>query len=67
MGETSAKSLRGTGMEDVIFNGTSDRPSKNFCEVTLKLENDNKNKLSKDPEEIEVKENLKKIKDLNTF
>ena len=33
----------------------------------LKLENDNKNKLSKDPEEIEVKENLKKIKDLNTF
>ena len=42
-------------MEDVIFNGTSDRPSKNFCEVTLKLENDNKNKLSKDPEEIEVK------------
>ena len=33
MGETSAKSLRGTGMEDVIFNGTSDRPSKNFVKL----------------------------------
>ena len=62
MGETSAKSLRGTGMEDVIFNGTSDRPSKNFCEVTLKLENDNKKKLSKDLEEIEVKRKLEKDK-----
>ena len=67
MGETSAKSLRGTGMEDVIFNGTSDRPSKIFCEVTLKLENDNKNKLSKDPEEIEVKENFEKDKGSKYF
>ena len=67
MGETSAKSLRGTGMEDVIFNGTSDRPSKNFCEVTLKLENDNKNKLSKHPEEIEVKRKLEKDKGSKYF
>ena len=67
MGETSAKSLRGTGMEDVIFNGTSDRPSKNFCEVTLKLENDIKNKLSKDPEEIEVKRKLEKDKGSKYF
>ena len=67
MGETSAKSLRGTGMEDVIFNGTSDRPSKNFCEVTLKLENDSKNKLLKDPEEIEVKRKLEKDKGSKYF
>ena len=33
MGETSAKSLRGLGMEEVIFSGTSDLPSKNICEV----------------------------------
>ena len=35
MGENSAKSMRGSGMEDVIFSGTSKRPSKNISEVTL--------------------------------
>ena len=42
MGENSAKSMRGSGMEDVIFSGTSNRPSKNISEVTLMLDNQNK-------------------------
>jgi len=39
MGETSAKSMRGSGMEDVIFSGTSNKPSKNIAEVSITLSN----------------------------
>ncbi|HUK60908.1 MAG TPA: AAA family ATPase [Stellaceae bacterium] len=39
MGETSAKRMRGGEMDDVIFAGTSDRPSRNFAEVALFLGN----------------------------
>ena len=42
MGENSAKSMRGSGMEDVIFSGTSNRPSKNISQVSLLLDNQNK-------------------------
>ena len=42
MGETSAKSMRGSGMEDVIFSGTSNRPAKNISEVSVLIENPNK-------------------------
>ena len=42
MGETSAKSMRGTGMEDVIFSGTANKPSKNIAEVSLTLDNSDK-------------------------
>jgi len=41
MGETSAKSMRGSGMEDVIFNGTSNKASKNIAEVSIDLDNKN--------------------------
>ena len=41
MGETSAKSMRGSGMEDVIFSGTSNKPSKNIAEVSVTVENQN--------------------------
>jgi chromosome segregation protein len=42
MGETSAKSMRGSGMEDVIFAGTSNRPSKNISEVSIQIQNPDK-------------------------
>ena len=39
MGETSAKQMRGSGMEDVIFGGTANRPPRNVAEVVLSLDN----------------------------
>ena len=38
MGETSARNLRGTEMDDVIFAGTAGRQSRDSAEVTLLLE-----------------------------
>lgn len=39
MGENSPKSMRGTGMDDVIFAGSGNRPQRNMAEVTLILDN----------------------------
>ncbi len=64
MGESSAKSMRGSGMEDVIFSGTSNRPSKNISEVCLLLDNLNKEGPNqyKDFDEISVKRKIEKDK-----
>ena len=38
MGESSPKSMRGAGMEDVIFAGTAMRPAREFAEVSMLVE-----------------------------
>jgi chromosome segregation protein len=38
MGESSPKSMRGAGMDDVIFAGTAYRPARDFAEVSLLVE-----------------------------
>src|SRR5207244_7521656 len=38
MGESSPKSLRGGGMDDVIFAGTASRPARDFAEVSILVE-----------------------------
>jgi chromosome segregation protein len=38
MGESSPKSMRGAGMDDVIFAGTASRPARDFAEVSLLVE-----------------------------
>ena len=45
MGETSARSMRSGGMEDVIFAGTEDRPPRQFAEVVLSGADDNGDEL----------------------
>ncbi|MEW9855139.1 chromosome segregation SMC family protein [Novosphingobium sp. M1R2S20] len=47
MGESSPKSMRGGGMEDVIFAGTAARPPRAFAEVVLHAQ-------TSDGEELEV-------------
>ena len=69
MGENSAKSMRGSGMEDVIFSGTSNRPSKNISEVALLLDNQEKNGpiQYKEFSEISVKRKIEKDKGSKYF
>ena len=64
MGETSAKSMRGSGMEDVIFNGTSNKASKNIAEVSISVDNASHDgpMQYKDFDHIEVRRKIEKDK-----
>ena len=64
MGETSAKRMRGSGMEDVIFSVTSNKASKNIAEVSVSLDNNNNDAplQYKELETIEVRRKIEKDK-----
>ena len=53
LGEQSTKNLRGSKMEDVIFDGTDIRKAKGFAEVTLRLDNKDRT-LQNDSDEVSV-------------
>ena len=69
MGETSAKSMRGSGMEDVIFSGTANKTAKNIAEVSLVLDNSDKDGplQFKELDVINVKRRIEKDKGSQYF
>ncbi len=56
MGENSAKRMRGGAMDDVIFNGSQSRSSRNLAEVSLTIDNQDRTAPANlnDSEELEV-------------
>ncbi len=62
MGESSAKKMRGEGMEDVIFNGTSSRPARNLAEVSILLDNTDRRAPApyNNADEIEITRKIKR-------
>ena len=69
MGENSAKSMRGSGMEDVIFSGTSNRSSKNISETVIVLDNKAKQGPNQydELEEVTIKRRIEKDKGSKYF
>ena len=60
LGEQSVKSLRGTSMSDVIFNGSTQRKPVNMAEVTLVFDN-SKHIMHVDYEEVEITRRLHRL------
>ncbi|MBQ6381595.1 MAG: chromosome segregation protein SMC [Clostridia bacterium] len=53
LGEQSTKSLRGSRMEDVIFSGTEERRAQGFAQVTLVLDNSDR-QIDFDKDELSI-------------
>ncbi|MGH6959732.1 MAG: AAA family ATPase, partial [Dongiaceae bacterium] len=62
MGETSAKSMRGGEMDDVIFGGSTTRPARNIAEVVLMLDNQGRRvpALFNDNDELEISRRIER-------
>ncbi len=64
MGETSAKQMRGSEMDDVIFSGTRNRPARNIAEVGLALDNSSREAPSQfnDNDDLDVTRKIEREK-----
>ena len=64
MGESSARQMRGGGMDDVIFGGTSSRPARNVAEVSLTVDNSDRRAPAQfnESEELEVTRRIERDK-----
>ena len=62
MGENSYKNMRGSGMDDVIFSGSGDRPARNTAEVGLFLDNSDRTAPAafNDTEELQVSRRIER-------
>ena len=67
MGETSAKQMRGSEMDDVIFSGTANRPARNIAEVGLVLDNTDRTAPAQfnDYDDLEVTRRIEREKGSN--
>ncbi len=64
MGEVSPKQVRGGEMDDVIFNGTTERPARNIAEVILSLDNSDRKAPAhfNDDDQLEVSRRIEREK-----
>lgn len=62
MGESSYKNMRASGMDDVIFSGSGTRPARNTAEVTLFLDNSDRNAPApfNDADELQVSRRIER-------
>ncbi|MCF6215027.1 MAG: chromosome segregation protein SMC [Emcibacter sp.] len=62
MGENSAKSMRGAGMDDVIFAGTASRPARNLAEVSLNIFNNDRSApaIFNDEQQLEISRRIER-------
>ena len=64
MGETSAKQIRGSEMDQVIFGGTRDRPARNIAEVSLTLDNSDRSATAQfnDSDDLDISRRIERDK-----
>ncbi|MEE3090873.1 MAG: AAA family ATPase, partial [Pseudomonadota bacterium] len=69
MGESNARQMRGSEMDDVIFSGTDKRPARNLAEITLHLDNSDRTAPSEfnGEDEIEITRKIERGKGSNYY